>query len=74
MDLNFQYAEHQQSLMLAMTTTNISLRTRHLESADSVAARIRAWQHAEGANAAKGWAFVMDDAEIRDLPILRITA
>ena len=74
MDLNFQYAEHQQSLMRAMTTTNISLRTRHLEAADSVAARIQAWQHAEGANAANGWGLVMDDAEFRDLPIQRITA
>ena len=52
MDLNFQYAEHQQSLMRAMITTCCTLRTRHLESAGSVARRIHAWQQAEGANAA----------------------
>lgn len=71
MDLNLHYAEHQQSLMRAMTSTNSALRTRHLESAGSVARRIQAWQHAEGAHAATGWSIVMDDAGFRDLPYQR---
>ena len=74
MDLNFQYSEHQQSLIFAMTSTNCKLRMRHLESAGSVAKRIQAWQHAKGADAANGWSLVIDDAEIPDISNQRTTA
>lgn len=73
MNLNFQYAEHQQSLMRAMITTCRTLRTRHLESAGSVAKRIHAWQQAEGANAANGWLRLMGDSEFPDISHQRTT-
>ncbi|KPF93754.1 hypothetical protein IP81_00960 [Novosphingobium sp. AAP83] len=73
MDLNFQYAEHQQSLMRAMITTCCTLRTQHLESAGSVAKRIHAWQQAEGANAANGWSRLMGAPEFPDISYQRTT-
>ncbi len=74
MDLNFQYSAHQQSLIRAMSSTNCMLRTRHLESAGSVAKRIHAWQHAKGADAANGWSRVIDDAKIPDISNQRTPA
>jgi hypothetical protein len=74
MDLNFQYSEHQQSLMRAMASDDSALRTRHFESAGSVARRIQDWQHAEGANAANDWACVIDEAQFLNLPVQRTIA
>ena len=74
MDLNFLYSEHQQSLMRAMASTCANLRKLHLVSAHSLAERIKDWQHSEGASAAKGWAFFMNDADFADINARRVPA
>jgi len=74
LDLNFLYSEHQRSLMRAMASTSGHLRARHLAFAGSVARRIQAWQHTIGANAAIGWAFVMDEADTTNHSEKRINA
>lgn len=74
MDLNLLYAEHQRSLLRAMACTSARLRTRHLACAGAVARRIQAWQQAEGAIAASGWALFMDAADLHDHCNQRITA
>ncbi|MCB2068003.1 MAG: hypothetical protein KDE15_15340 [Erythrobacter sp.] len=55
MDLNREYASHQQALMAARTSQSQSERTRHLDLASAIAARINAFQLQLGAAAACAW-------------------
>lgn len=55
MDLNLEYAAHQQALMRADTTPCPDLREAHLRRADGIAARITLFQHQLGAAAACAW-------------------
>ena len=55
MDLNFEYAAHQQALMRARSADNDDGRLVHLAEASSIAGRIKAFQQGLGAAAACAW-------------------
>lgn len=55
MDLNFQYARHQRSLMLAQSSTCGDERRRMLDRAALIAGSIASHQTNLGATAATGW-------------------
>lgn len=54
-DLNREYAAHQQALMLAGSADNRDDRLAHLVEADSIAVRISTFQKGLGAAAARAW-------------------
>jgi hypothetical protein len=55
MDLNFQYARHQRSLMLAQSSSCRDERRRMLDRAALIAGSIATHQTNLGAAAATGW-------------------
>ena len=55
MDLNIEYAAHQQALMSADNANNDEDRLGHLARASIIAARISAFQQNLGAAAACAW-------------------
>ncbi|MDE2403088.1 MAG: hypothetical protein KGM17_00040 [Sphingomonadales bacterium] len=62
MDLNFQYSEHQRSLMRASRSDSRLTRARHLAAAGVIANRIRDYQLRQGAAASSGWLDSMGEA------------
>lgn len=63
MDLNYQYAQHQLSIMRAAVATSRVSRTRHLAAAGLCAFRISNYQLGKGAAAAGGWVLKMDNLD-----------
>lgn len=55
MDLNLEYAAHQQALMRADHATSDAARRAHLATASCIARRIGAFQQRLGAAAACAW-------------------
>ncbi|MDE2623777.1 MAG: hypothetical protein KGM83_11375 [Betaproteobacteria bacterium] len=62
MDLNLEYAAHQQALMSANSATFEAERLEHLALASGIAARIGAFQQGLGAAAACAWSMAQVSA------------
>lgn len=62
MDLNLEYAAHQQALMDASNAASEDERLNHLALASSIAARIGAFQQRLGAAAACAWSMTQVSA------------
>lgn len=65
MDLNLEYAAHQQALLGADNATSEDRRLEHLALASSIAARIGAFQRGLGAAAACAWTVAQISAASR---------
>ncbi len=55
MDLNLEYAEHQQALFRAARATNDEARRVHIARVSTIASKIGAFQQRLGAAAACAW-------------------
>jgi hypothetical protein len=65
MDLNREYAEHQQALIRAGESDDLADRQAFLVQASDIAGRISAFQHKLGAAAACAWSMAQSAAANR---------